>query len=446
MIESPFEVQTDTTALLSWIKSHPVFGVDTETTGEWNARNKILSLQIGDANTQWVLDWQSLSREEKDGVLAELANPLNVKIFQNAKFDAKFLFQEGCFPQTIFDVMIAECLIHAGKDMEKGRYTLATIAKNYTGMVLDKSIRGRIHAEGLSNRVIIYAAQDVECLPSIMRQQHDILQNLGMANENHQDELTVLGIENRSCLCLALMEYNGMKVDLDKWTVLTAQFAEELVILEKQLDDMVFADTLFEGIGKRQMDLFGGNSTGINWKSPQQKLALLQRINPKIEDTSERSVSKHKNEHQLIPLMQRYIKLTKLYTGFALTLPKMINKTTGRIHTSFWQNLKTGRISASDPNLLQIPGRTTEGKAMRECFVPEPGNILVGGDYSGCELRIIAELSQDPLWLDVFNKNGDLHSELCVKTFGIPLSDVKKISHFKEGISYRDIQKTVDFG
>lgn len=350
-IESPFHVEHSIDNLLQWMKNKSVYGVDTETTGSWNGKNQILSLQIGDTGIQWVLDWQSLSREDKDKVLKELASPATTKVMQNAKFDLKFFFQEGAYLRNIYDTMVIEACIHAGKEKEEGRYALNTLAKKYSNMELDKSIRGRIHAEGLSDKVIRYAAMDVECLIPIMQAQHKQMMELKMASEDTQDEFTVMGIENRACLCLALMEYNGMKLDTEKWAILTKELSEELVQLEKQLDETVFDDVLFQGIGKRQMDLFGGNSTGINWNSPVQKLQLLQRINPKIPDTSERSVSKHKHEHSLIPLMQRYIKMQKLYNGFALALPKMINRYTGRIHTSFWQNLKTGRISASEPKL-----------------------------------------------------------------------------------------------
>lgn len=444
-LEVAFDTSHNIGDFLEWLKNKDIVGVDTETTGSWNGKNQILSLQVGDVEIQWVIDWQTLSREEKDTILSALSVEEITKILQNAKFDLKFFFQEGHYFQTIFDVMVAEATIHAGKEMEKGSYALDTLAKKYAGMQLDKSIRGVIHREGMSTRVVEYAAKDVECLLPIMKAQHKQLIELKMANENHQDEQTVLGVENRACLCLALMEFNGMKLDLEKWNKLTEELAAELVELEKQLDEIVFNDNLFEGIGKRQMDLFGGNSTGINWKSPQQKLQLLQRINPQIENTSERAVAKHKHEHVLIPTMQTYIRKSKLYNGFGKAMPKMINKHTGRIHTSFWQNLSTGRISSSEPNMQNIPSRTEEGKIMRSCFIAQPGYKIVGGDLSGAELRLLAEISQDETWLDVFKNDGDLHSILCAKTFKIPIEDVNKPSPFKDGVSYRNIQKTLDF-
>lgn len=96
-------------------------------------------------------------------------------------------------------------------------------------------------------------------------------------------------------------------------------------------------------------------------------------------------------------------------------------------------------------NLLQIPARTKEGARMRECFVPEKGFKIVGGDLSGAELRILTEASKDPVWTDIFNAGKDLHSELCAKTFNIPVDRVKETSPYG-GESYRGVQKTLSFG
>jgi DNA polymerase-1 len=83
---------------------------------------------------------------------------------------------------------------------------------------------------------------------------------------------------------------------------------------------------------------------------------------------------------------------------------------------------------------------------MRECFVPEKRYKIVGGDYSGCELRIIAEFSKDPVWVNAFKEGKDLHSELCAMTFNIDINDVKTPTPFKPDIKYRDVQKTLNFG
>jgi DNA polymerase-1 len=123
-----------------------------------------------------------------------------------------------------------------------------------------------------------------------------------------------------------------------------------------------------------------------------------------------------------------------------------INIVTKRVHTDFFQILSTGRVSSNKPNLQQIPARSEIGGLMRSCFIAQEGYSMVGGDFSGCELRVIAELSQDPVWVNAFLEGKDLHSELCVLTFGIDIKDVKNYTDFKPDIKYRDVQKTVGFG
>ena len=111
-----------------------------------------------------------------------------------------------------------------------------------------------------------------------------------------------------------------------------------------------------------------------------------------------------------------------------------------------WPILSTGRIAVSNPNLNQIPSKGEIAKVIRSCFIPKDGYKIVGGDYSGMELRIIAEFSQDPIWVNAFLEDKDLHSELAALTFGIDVKDVKTPFPPKPDLTYRDVQKTVNFG
>lgn len=97
-------------------------------------------------------------------------------------------------------------------------------------------------------------------------------------------------------------------------------------------------------------------------------------------------------------------------------------------------------------NLQQIPAHSKLGRKIKACFKAREGYKLVSADYSGMELRIIAEFSQDPLWVKTFKEGGDLHSILCAQTFNIPIEDVGKPFPPKPDISYRFLQKTIDFG
>ena len=411
------------THFLEWANKVSKFGVDTETTGEYNGgTGKILLLQIGVPDVQWVFDWQGLNPTDKSSILNVLKDETKLKIFQNAKFDLKFFFEQDCYVTNIYDTMVAERLIHAGKDMPKGTAALDTLAMKYAGVQLDKSIRGRIHSEGFTDTVINYASQDVAVLEPIMQAQHKQLMQLNMACEDIQDLNTVLGIENGACLCLALMEFNGVLLDVPAWQKITHDIAKQILSLEGELDSIVIKDKLFDNIGKRQLNLFESANSGINWKSPMQKLKVLKRIDASVEDTAERTLKRIHKKHPIVPKLQDYIQLIKLYTGFCTTLPKQINTKTGRIHMSLQQNLKTGRIAASNPNLLQIPSRTSYGKSMRECFIAANGYNIVGGDLAQAELRLLTQASKDPLWIQIFNEDKDLHSTLCASTFGIPSS------------------------
>jgi DNA polymerase-1 len=97
-------------------------------------------------------------------------------------------------------------------------------------------------------------------------------------------------------------------------------------------------------------------------------------------------------------------------------------------------------------NLQQIPSKGEEGKEMRKCFIAPDGEMLITSDISSAELRIIAELSQDPLWLNAYRNGEDLHSVLCSEVFKIPIGDVKTSFPMKPDLTYRDVIKTINFG
>jgi len=98
------------------------------------------------------------------------------------------------------------------------------------------------------------------------------------------------------------------------------------------------------------------------------------------------------------------------------------------------------------PNLLQIPSKGDLGKTIRSCFIPKEGYKIVGGDYSSFELAVIAELSQDPLWINTLNAGKNLHTVLCMETFDIPKDKVNDPFPYNKDMSYRAVQKTIDFG
>ncbi|MEW5736652.1 MAG: DNA polymerase, partial [Thermodesulfobacteriota bacterium] len=115
-----------------------------------------------------------------------------------------------------------------------------------------------------------------------------------------------------------------------------------------------------------------------------------------------------------------YRSLAKLKSTYADALLTLVNLDTGRVHTSFNQNVTaTGRLSSSDPNLQNIPIRTEEGRRIREAFVPAPGNLFLSADYSQIELRILAHYSQDPVLVESFTRNEDVHRRTASEVFAL---------------------------
>lgn len=423
--------------------------VDTETQGEFNFKNQVLTLQLGDDENQFVIDFQHLSAREKALINDELfMNAKLTKLLHNAKFDIKFFWFHGMDIVNVYDTMIAEVILNAGRDVEKGFYSLYGACKRYCGVELDKETRGIINKLGLSTRVIQYAANDVKYLSKIKEQQMRKMISYRLAVEDHQDIYTVCGLEMNSVITFASFEYNGMKLDRARWKPVKEKIHRLVDSTIKEIDQVVNNEPKLKKFTKIYQDLFteAYNTTTVNWSSPTQKLKVLQALFPEIKSTKALELAKYKNRHPIVNKLLEYNKAVKLSSSFGDTMEAFINPVTGRIHTDFWQMVSTGRPSSKEPNMLQIPARTEIGKDMRACFVPEPGYAIVGGDYSGCELRIIAEFSEDPIWVNAYKEGKDLHSELCAMTFDIPLSDVKKPSSFKPDLIYRDIQKTIDFG
>src|SRR4249919_1617507 len=131
---------------------------------------------------------------------------------------------------------------------------------------------------------------------------------------------------------------------------------------------------------------------------------------------------------------------TKLKSTYVDALPLMINKKTGRVHTSYAQAVAvTGRLSSNNPNLQNIPIRTERGREIRKAFIPrDADHVLVSADYSQIELRIVAAISGDPNMCEAFRLNKDIHTATAAKVFGVEESDVTKEMRYKA--------KSVNFG
>jgi DNA polymerase-1 len=197
------------------------------------------------------------------------------------------------------------------------------------------------------------------------------------------------------------MEDNGIKIDI--------KFLRQL---EKKVEAQ---------IKKMQKQIWQISQTQFNINSTQQLRAVLfEKLKISADgisktktglSTAAAELAKLKDRHPIIGLIQEYRELTKLKNTYISTLPKLVNPQTGRLHTSFNQTVTaTGRLSSTDPNLQNIPVRTSLGKQIRRAFVAEAGFSLVSLDYSQIELRLAAHMSGDKKMIEAFRHGADIHT------------------------------------
>ncbi len=425
--------------LFDFIDSNEEIAVDTETTGFDIHRERMLSIQFGNYDNQFVVDLNIIPISALEHVFTKD----KLWLFQNAKFDLKFLLHQGIKPKRIYDTFLAEKIIMNGLDSE---YSLKAIVHKYFNYNLKKEIRGIIHKEGMSERVITYAAEDVKYLIPTKEKQLEQIRKMQLEN--------VLNLENEVVKVFTKMEYDGILIDKDNWTK-TSLIAEDNVKKTIQrLNEIVLKEyetnkSLEKFINKyEQLNIFESNYTpiNINWKSSNQRLTLLNKLGFNTKSTDKNFLYKNKHKH---PIIKDLIELSineKIATSFGLPFLKKINPITKRVHPEINQIINSGRISIKEPNVNQIPSKGELAKSIRASFIAKPGYKIVGADYSSFELCIIAEFSKDEIWINAINNNEDLHSKLCSMTFDIPLSDVKNPFPLKPEWTYRDVQKTINFG
>lgn len=419
--------------------------LDFETEGFDPHIHAPLTLQLGDFYKQFVVDLTTVNILQ----LKPLLESDKLFLLQNAKFDLRFFMHKKITIKKVYDTFLAECILTTG--YKNRDLALDDLAAKYAGAKLDKSVRGEIH-RGLTKRVIEYAAHDVKYLSKIKDGQMAHLVKYGLANpKDTQDKYTVLGLENRVVRVFAAMEYHGVNIDPEKWKENSSEIKKEYESQIQTLDEIVkHEDKLSKFVPRTKQGVlfdYEERLLNINYNSPQQKVKILNALGFKVDSSADAILQKLQNEHAFIKELRRLNKLSKLNSSFGYSLlEEAYHPVTGRFHPDYWQILQTGRISVSKPNTNQIPARGKFGPMIRSAFTAPEGKKIVGGDYSAMELRELAQFSKDSLWLDIFRSGRDLHTVLCAQTFNIDEADVRKPYPNNPTITYRDIQKTINYG
>ena len=349
------------------------------------------------------------------------------KIGQNLKYDIKVLYKYGIeIKGNNFDTMIAHYLINP--DMRHNMDVLAETYLSYQPISIE-SLIGKKGKNQKNFRDVPLAEQTEYGV-----EDSDItfqLKNL-FEPELHKANTYKLfaDLEMPLMQVLADMELEGVNLDVPFLKELSVK--HEITL--RELERKVYQDADEE----------------FNLNSPKQLGEILfdkLKLDPKAKKTKtgqyatgEEILSKLKDKHPIITDILEYRQLQKLKSTYIDALPDLVNAKTGRVHTTYAQTVAaTGRLSSVNPNLQNIPIRSEAGQQIRKAFTARDENhVLISADYSQIELRLIAQMSQDPSMVEAFKKGEDIHAATAAKVFNVALDEVTR--------EQRSQAKTVNFG
>jgi DNA polymerase-1 len=401
--------------------------IDTETTGLDPINDDIVLIQIHAGNHTYIINTVPIGIDKDvgyfyNGIRKIFGDQDIIKIFHNAKFDISFLrhhlFHDIRFV-NVFDTYLAEKLLTAGIS-KRGDHSLSSVVKKYTGYDLDKSQQTSFSENyELTKEQLIYAVNDVLALKPVFQKQRELLMKFGLVDTAMLEFSIIPAVVD--------IELSGMLIDVDKLSVMKKSCTEQLNELENQLNR--YTETIDKG--GSQLKLFKNNS--INFNSPVQVKSILHKLGYSVESTAMEILKKI--DHPFAQTLVKHRKNSKLISSFINKLPNHINPVTGRIHPEFYQlGTEAGRFTCQNPNLQQIPKVQT----WRDLFKAPEGYKILTADYSQIELRIMAEYSQDPAFLEAYRAGKDLHSKTAADMFNVTIDQVTK--------EQRNIAKTINFG
>jgi DNA polymerase-1 len=363
------------------------------------------------------------------------------KYGHNIKFDIRVMKNNGVDVGGVeFDTMIASYLLNPGtrqhnldaltfselgfekitKDELLGSaFAKATADKKGKEKILKSQIG---FADVETEKLYLYSCEDADFTFRLVRKLSKQLREQSL-------EKLFKDIEMPLAPVLAQMEDNGIKIDIKYLEKIKKGVDEKIKHLERKIKKEAGVD-------------FNINST------QQLREVLFEKLNiPSLEvgrtktglSTAALELEKLKDQHQIIRMIQEYRELNKLTTTYINALPKLVNKKTSRLHTSFNQTITaTGRLSSSEPNLQNIPIRTEWGRKIRRAFVAENGYKLVSLDYSQIELRLAAHMSGDKKMIKAFLDGADIHTATAAEINGV---EFEKVTY-----AMRREAKAINFG
>lgn len=437
-VEAEYETVLTDAQLDKWITlimAAPLTAVDTETTSlEPMAAQMVgISLSVAEHAACYIPlahDYagapDQLSREHVLGKLRSwLEDDTKPKLGQNLKYDSHIFANHGVTLRGIVHDTLLESYVfesHKKHDMD----SLALRHLNYTTIPFE-DVCGKGAKQITFNQVAVeqaakYAAEDADIT---LR-----LHNTMWGNVASDEKLTFIyeKIELPTATVLQKIERNGVLIDDALLNVQSMELAEKIVKLEKEAHELA-GQPFNLGSPKQIGEIFFDKL----------KLPVVKKTPTGAPSTDEEVLQKLAEDYPLPKVLLDYRGMAKLKSTYTDKLPKMINVTTGRVHTNYAQAVAvTGRLASNDPNLQNIPIRSAEGRRIREAFIAPHGSHIVSADYSQIELRIMAHISGDEAMLRAFAEGVDIHRATAAEIFGVEAGEVQS--------EQRRYAKVINFG
>ena len=355
-----------------------------------------------------------------------LTSPDILKIGQNIKFDILVLKNYGIeVCGNLFDTMVAHYMIQP--EQRHNMDYLSEVYLKYTPIHIEELIGEKGKNQKSMQDVDIelikeYAAEDADVTYMLKNALYDELEKTGVLKATLEIEMPLIYV-------LAEMEYAGVCIDTDFLKEYTKTLNNEIIEKEKEI----------YGYAKHEFNISSPKQLGVVLFEELKVDTAPKKTKSGQYATGEEELLKLKDKHEIINAILDYRGLKKLVSTYTEALPELINKTTGKIHTSFNQTVTaTGRLSSTNPNIQNIPIRTPEGRRIREAFIPSEGNEIYSADYSQVELRVMAHVSGDEKMIEAFAHGEDIHRSTAAKIYEVDLEQVTK--------EQRSTAKSANFG
>ncbi|ELA9341678.1 DNA polymerase I [Vibrio parahaemolyticus] len=436
---SQYETILDEASFNAWLeklKAAELFAFDTETDSlDYMVANLVgLSFAIDEGIAAYVPvahDYLDAPEQlDRDWVLEQLKPILEddaqAKVGQNLKYDASVLARYGIEMKGIkYDTMLASYVYNS----VGGKHDMDSLALRFLqhSCISFEQIAGKGKNQLTFNQIELeqaspYAAEDADVT---LR-----LHNRLFANIEQDEKLKSVyeEIEMPLVPVLSRIERTGVLIDDMKLSAQSVEIAARLEKLEQKAYEI--AEQEFNMNSPKQLQAILFEKMG---------LPVVKKTPSGTPSTNEEVLQELALDYPLPKLILEYRGLAKLKSTYTDKLPKMINPSTGRVHTSYHQAVTaTGRLSSTDPNLQNIPIRNEEGRRIRQAFVAPAGYKVLAVDYSQIELRIMAHLSGDQALLDAFRDGKDIHAATAAEIMGVSIDQVSS--------EQRRRAKAVNFG